>query len=109
MPPAFELRKLVAGFGHCLRVVVLRRGSERYHWIKDGLVRPLLLRGQPQVFDLLLQLLLDRFHLLRQIELLKQFGEIVDIVFVVHLRKFLEDDKLIDRAVDLLAPCLFEG
>ena len=108
MPPSFVLRKLVSGLLNGLRVVVLRFGTKWNYRIKNGLVRSFLLWCHAQMLDLLLDFLLYRLYLFVQIEFLKQFREVVDIVFVVHFGKFLEDDELVYGAVDLFASCLFE-
>jgi len=57
---------------------------------------------------LLGDMFLDGLNFSVEIKFINQFAEILDIIFVVHFRKFFEDDKLIYRTMHLFASFNFK-
>ena len=109
MAPSFVLGELVSGFLHCSWIVILGCTTEWNYGIKYGLVGPFLFGCHAQMLDLPLNFLLYCLDLFAEIEFLEQLREVINVVFIVHLRKFFKDDELVYGAVDLFAPRLFEG
>ena len=53
-------------------------------------------------------ILLHRINLFFGLELIDQFGKILNIIFIVHLCKLFENHELVYRAMNLFTSCIFE-